>query len=440
MAYNDVRAKTDGPANRLNDICLMLKHMLKPLLLGKHAARTLVSGLLLASILVLLAPSSSYLAIEQPHVGLGVYLAERDHVYLLNDMEFDWAVWQLQWSLAEPSKGNYQWLGLDQLLANAQSEGLNVVLRVDSAPDWARTGPVGAPPDDMDDFGDFLSAVASRAAGQVAGYVIWNEPNLPENWGGSPSAPEYVQMLQAVYPRIKAADPDSAVITAGMATTGGPGGSQCGLGSALASGPLTAYTQELYAAGVVNDLNFICGIYLNGGKPYFDVLGSHPYGFAYEPQRDPGSVGGLAFRRVEQQRALMDLYDDGDKQIWVIEFGWILDPGSTCRSWGDWPTRTWQIVSEQKQAAYLVDAYLYAMSHYPWMGVMSFFNMDFATVYWYDYCEPARWYSVAYRKVHTDPGNSPIVFRQGYYALQGMVLALGGGPKAFLPLAVRNQG
>jgi hypothetical protein len=389
----------------------------------------------------LATPSSSRLAIERPHVGFGAFLSERSHVYLVDNMSFDWVVWQLQWSLAEPRRGNYQWLGLDELLSDAQSEGLKVVLRVDSAPDWARSGPAGSPPDDMADFGDFMSVLATRARGKVSGYVIWNEPNLPENWGGSPNAREYVQMLESVYPRIKAADPDAAVITSGMATTGGPGGSECGVGTALASGPLTAYTRELYASGVVNDLDFICRIYRRGGKPYFDVLGSHPYGFAYEPQRDPTSVSGLAFRRVEQQRALMEIRNDGGKQIWVIEFGWILDPGSTCRHWGDWPTRTWQIVSRQNQADYLRDAYLYAMSKYPWMGVMSFFNMDFATVYWYDYCEPARWYSLTYRKPHDDPLNFPtIYYRPAYRALRSMASALAGGPKAYFPLVTQNGG
>ena len=79
------------------------------------------------------------------------------------------------------------------------------------------------------------------------------------------------------------------------------------------------------------------------------------------------------------------------------------------------------------------------MSHYPWMGVMSFFNMDFATVYWYHRCEPARWYSVAYRQNHTDPLNSPIVYRPAYFSLRGMASALAGRPKAFVPLGLRNR-
>jgi hypothetical protein len=418
--------------------CLERRSRSKLIKPGVGLSRSAALACLLAFLLMLLTPSPSRLAIEQPQVGRGAFLSERSNAHLVSDMGFDWLVWNLQWDGAEPSKGNYLWLGLDELLANAQAEGLKVVLRVDAAPEWARSGSEGAPPDDMDDLGDFMAAVAARAAGKVAGYVIWNEPNLPVNWGGSPNSSQYVQMLQAVYPRIKAADADAAVITAGMATTGGPGGSLCGLGGELAGTKLAAYTEQLYASGVVNDLDFICDIYRSGGKPYFDVLGSHPYGFAYEPQRSPGSVSGLAFRRVERQRALMELQGDTAKQIWVIEFGWILDPGGQCYNWGDWPTRTWQIVSEQKQAQYLMNAYLYAQDHYPWMGVMSFFNMDFATVYWYDYCEPARWYSIAYRAVHTDPGNSPIVYRRAYYALRTMVYALAGGPKAFVPLATGN--
>jgi hypothetical protein len=425
---------TCGEDNGLKRMCV--SKLRKP---TRSVTRSAGLGLLLALLLALLNPSTSRLAIEEPHVGLGAFLSERSNASLVADMEFDWLVWNVQWSQAEPSKGNYQWYGLDQLLASAQSLGLKVILRVDSAPGWARSGPEGAPPDDMDDFGDFMEALAAHSAGQVAGYVIWNEPNLPENWGGSPSAKEYAKMLKAVYPRIKAADGDAAVVTAGMATTGGPGGELCNLGASLAGMQITAYTEQLYGAGVKNDLDFICGIYRNGGKEYFDVLGSHPYGFAYEPRRNPGSVSGLAFRRVEQQRQLMEIRNDGDKQIWAIEFGWILDPGSSCYQWGDWPTRTWQIVTAKKQAQYLRDAYLYAKSHYPWMGVMSFFNMDFATVYWYNYCEPVRWYSVAYREDHQDPGHSPIVYRKAYYTLQGMASALAGGPKAYLPLTTHNH-
>jgi hypothetical protein len=394
---------------------------------------------LLALFLLLLTPSGSYPAVPRPQPGYGGFLSERSNADLVAGMDFDWLVWTLEWKLAEPTEGVYDWYGLDQLLAEAQALDLSVILRVTSAPGWARSDPdPGAPPDDMNDLGDFMSALAAHAAGKVAGYVIWNEPNLPQNWGGSPSAAGYVSMLAAVHDQIKAADPDAAVVTAGMATTGGPGGSACLAGLNLGAMEITPYTQQLYAAGVVNDLDFICGIYQNGGQPYFDVLGSHPYGFAYEPERNPASVSGLAFRRAEQQRKVMERQGDGDKQIWAIEFGWILNPGPLCYGSGDWPTRIWQIVSESTQASYLVRAYWYAKLMWPWMGAMTVFNMDFATVYWYDYCEPVRWYSITYRADHKDPGHSPILYRQAYYALRDMPREL-GPYKTYLPLVMRNR-
>ena len=110
----------------------------------------------------------------------------------------------------------------------------------------------------------------------------------------------------------------------------GEGQGLCGVDRRVATTEITPYTQQLYDSGATNDLDFLCGIYRNGGKAYFDVLGSNPYGFAYGPERDPSSVGDSAFRRVEQQRAVMESQGDGDKQIWAIEFGWILDPGPSC--------------------------------------------------------------------------------------------------------------
>ncbi|MGB3903844.1 MAG: beta-galactosidase [Anaerolineae bacterium] len=402
-----------------------------------RAQRFLVRALVVVAVLLVLTPPSYPLALQPPDIGLGAFLAERSHAYLVDEMDFEWLVWTLEWKLAEPSEGNYDWFGLDQLLTAAENLGLQVVLRVTSAPDWARSSlEEAAPPDDMSDLGNFMYTLASHAQGKVAGYVIWNEPNLPIYWGGSPSPAQYVNMLSVVYPQIKAGDPNAAVVTAGMATTGGAGGAACGVGASMAAEEIGLYTQQLYAAGAMNDLDFICGIYHQGGKGYFDVLGSHPYGFAYEPERDPSSVNGLAFRRVEQQRAVMESQDDSGKEIWALESGWILDPGLSCRTWGDWPTRTWQIVSEHTQADYLERAFRYAGGHWPWMGMMSLFNMDFAAMYWYDYCHPVRWYSITYRENHLDPGNSPILYREGYYALQVMQMDL--DPRAYLPLVLRN--
>lgn len=381
--------------------------------------------------------SRSSQALVRPHLGYGANIAELSDTDILTEMGFGWFVHYLDWAGAEPSKGNYDWDHLDNIINDAQSSGLKAILRVQLTPDWAWSGngDTTGPPDDMNDFGDFMEALAIYARGKIAGYVIWNEPNLPYEWGGNnPNPAQYVQMLQAVYLRIKAADPEALVITAGMATTGGGGGAACGVGTGIALQKVSLFTQNLYAAGVMSDLDFICGIYLNGGKDYFDALGSHPYGFAAPYNELPST--GLAFRRVEQQRAVMEAMGDSAKQIWAIEFGWVLHPGDSCHSEWDWPDRWWQIVSEEEQATNLRGAYQYAYHYWPWMGVMNFFNLDFATVPWYDYCQPMRWYSVVYRDT---PGVGDYEYRPAYYALRDMVKPTSGPYKGYLPLVYKGS-
>jgi len=377
-------------------------------------------------------PATPTEAVLPSTLGYGAGIAALGDTDILTEMGFGWFVHYLDWAGAEPSKGNYNWADLDNIINAAQSSGLKAILRVQLTPDWAwsGSGDTTSPPDNMDDFGDFMEALATHAQGKIAGYVIWNEPNLPYEWGGNnPNPAQYVQMLQAVYPRIKAADPEALVITAGMATTGGGGGAACGVGAGIAMQKVSPFTQNLFAAGVMSDLDFICGIYLSGGKYYFDILGSHPYGFAAAYNELPST--GLAFRRVEQQRAVMEAMEDSDKQIWAIEFGWVLDPGESCHYTHDWESRWWQRVSEAEQATNLAGAYGYAYHNWPWMGVMNFFNLDFATVPWYDYCQPMRWYSVVYRDTL---GLGELKYRPAYYALRDMVKPTSGPYKGYFPL------
>lgn len=305
-----------------------------------------------------------------------------------------------------------------------------------NAPNWAWLGS-GNPPLDLEEFAQFMGLVASRGQGKVAAYIIWNEPNLPREWDDrSPQPSWYAKMLQAVNPAIKAADPNALVVAAGMATIGGDG---CAA-AISATSTQAAFTQAFLTAGAVSDLDFIRGMYQNGAKDYFDALGTHPYGFASPPEKDPCAVNGLAFRRVEQQRAVMAAQGDGEKPMWAIEFGWILDPGAGCQNYGDWPSRWWQRVTPQDQADYLLRAYQYAFDNWPWMGVMSLFNLDFGAVPWYNSCEPIRWYSIVYRENPQDPANNPLQYRPAYAALKAMPQNTPGSPASLSGQVLDNRG
>jgi len=349
-------------------------------------------------------------ALPRPHLGYGAFVANLGNLNMVNDLGFGWFAHPLSWAGAEPINNSYQPDDLDNIVDAAQSNNLKLILRVSDAPDWAWG--MGDPSQWANEFGDFMVWVAgrvkSRAPNLEVAYVIWNEPNLPNEWEGRASQPSWmVNLLQAAYPRIKAVDPEAVVVAPGMATTGGSF-SGCGVNiSTTAVGMNATYTQRLLATLAMNDLEFICAIYQNGGQGYFDVLGTHPYGFAYEPERNPSSVNGLAFRRAEQQRAIMEAQGDGDKQMWAIEFGWFVNncPGEDCS--GPWESRVWQIVSESNQADYLVRAYDYAFENWPWMGVMTFFNLDFNIVSWYQCCDPIRGYGIANNPAYNALKNMP---------------------------------
>lgn len=313
-------------------------------------------------------------------VGYGMHVAVAEHMHLIRAAGFTHVKAYLSWANSEPEKGRYQWHyspftgDAYNIATNAQRSGLKLIVRVDTPPDWAAAGSGNRPPDDLDDFADFMAGLARYLRGWVLAYEIYNEPNLSREWGGQPPDPErYAAMLKAVYPAIKSADPDALVISAGMATTAGDGG-----------------------ATSMNDLEFIRRMYLAGAKGYFDVLGSHPYAFGSAPQleRDDGTAG---FFRPVQQRAVMLEFGD-ESPIWATEFGWPIHPGEFGRerhlAHPAWSGFEWQVVSQPDQAEYLRAAYVYARRNWPWMGVMVLFNLDFSAAPWYPEHEPMRFFSI----------------------------------------------
>ncbi|MBI2863055.1 MAG: cellulase family glycosylhydrolase [Chloroflexi bacterium] len=344
-------------------------------------------------------------------LGYGVSVADLANSAYVSDLGFGYMKVGLSWARSEFSKGDYAWNGgrandADNIANAAQGRNLQLLIRVDGAPAWENGVGGTAPPSNLNDFGDFLYALASHLRGKVTAYEIWNEPNLASEWGGgAPDPGRYAQMLQAVYGRIKAGDPNALVVTAGLATNGEHGGF------------------------ALDDLDFIQQMYNAGARGYFDVLGSHPYGFAYPPEYDPGAASGLAFRRAEQQYAVMAANGDGGKPIWATEFGWLLDTGC------DWPDRNWQKVGEPTQADYLVRAFNYALANWSWMGAMFVFNLDFGADYYQagcpgntNMCNPMRYYSLTYRDNPCSPGTNAIKFRLAYSALKSM-------PKSLPPTA-----
>lgn len=340
---------------------------------------------------------------EPAHLGYGALVGSADHVISLTVMGFDWAKGLVSW---ESSGLPYDWAAVDNQLREFVPHLSHVLLTIIGPPPPGVGNPPASPAD-LAAFYTFTLALAAHVSetwrGQgleTVAYEIWNEPNLDYEWGGAPDAAQYAALLKAGYQGIKAGDPQALVVSAGLATTGG-------------SAAELAWARRLYGAEVVvPDLTFLREMYRAGARGYLDALGSHPYGGSYPPDTPPSQVTiPIYFRRAEEQHQVM--LEQGDSSpVWATEFGWVL--ATDC----DLGEHEWMEVSEEQQAAYLAAAYAYADSRWPWMGPMFLFNLDLATVNWYQECDPVRWYSITYREDPQLPG--PILPRQAFFRLRDM--------------------
>ncbi len=302
-----------------------------------------------------------------PHAaaGLNVWIYENDPkpvVDMVLDLKARWVLHQLSWYQIEPQKGVYKWEKLDRAVDALSKAGLFVVLHPVHAPEWAWASDKVGYPKDPADFGRFMTLVAQRYKGKVAGYQIWNEPNFAHETGLYASASHYGALLKLGYTSVKSVDPKAVVILGALTPTG---------------------LNDPYKA--VDDVEFLRRLYAyNSGelKGYFDVLGAHPGSNANPPEamypEQPGPGPGWTnhasfyFRRVEQLRQVMVENGDGHKQIWLTEFGWTsVEKAAPGFEYAEQNT-------EQEQADYISRAFKMGRDRYPWMGPMLVFNLNFA--------------------------------------------------------------
>lgn len=326
-------------------------------------------ALLLVAGFLFIAPSPAASnrgqAVPLRGIGYGI-ISEPERRNLVADLGFNWVKYLVQWKDSQPDRSSrISFDPYDDWVDQARALGLRVLLRVDAPPAWA-TGATehNAPPLDDADLAEFMYQMALHFKGRVDAWEIWNEPNITWEWGmRRPDPAKLASMLKAVYPRVKAADPNTFVIIGGLSTTGGD---------------FEDNGNEIH----IGDLGYLTLLARAGAQGYFDAIGSHPYGGPYPPEKEydinnSSTPVGLYFRRTELQHEAWQRATGQDVAIWLTEFGWIQDFGWNC-TWADSNAtgRMAQKVSPQQQAAYLAGAFPYARANWPWIGPMIMFNLD----------------------------------------------------------------
>jgi hypothetical protein len=258
-----------------------------------------------------------------------------------------WIKQHFSWEEIEPlAKGEFDWVKYDRIVDLAEGHGMHVIARLDRPPDWTRQDDTfkTRPPDDLDDYGDFVYAFVDRYRGRVRYIQIWNEPNLTAEWGfRRVDAVAYTRLLEVAYRRAKEADPNVVVLSA----------------------PLAITLEDASMRGNHNDLIFLEQMYQTGAGEYFDILSVNAFGLDLPPE-DPPDPNVLNFRRTELHRALMEKYGDADKPLWINEYGWNAAPASFADE-----LLTWERVTEEQQAEYTVRGIEWARENWPWLGVVN---------------------------------------------------------------------
>jgi polysaccharide biosynthesis protein PslG len=287
-------------------------------------------------------------------------------VQMVHDAGVRWMKQEFPWSELEFRPGVYydeknsksSWAKFDDIVRLAAGQGLQVIARLDRAPDWARrpgANNFGAPPRDMKLFGDFVEAfvrhynVDPQSPGAIHFLQIWNEPNLEREWdaGKTVSAGDYVALLREAATRARAVDPNIVILSAPLATTNE---------SAAANTPPGTHNER--------ETTYMAEMYDAGAAPYFDVASANAFGYNSPPEEAP-SADAYNFRRVELLRAVMEQHNDARTPVWITEYAWDA-PDTSVVAQSD---ILWGKVTLQQQADYTVRGITYGREHWPWVGV-----------------------------------------------------------------------
>ncbi|MGY1615372.1 hypothetical protein ACI797_01380 [Geodermatophilus sp. SYSU D00691] len=241
---------------------------------------------------------------------------------------------------------------LDPLVDRARELGLEVYLHVNSTPTWIDDrgtwyGPEG---EGAEEWAALFAQLVARWGTQVAGYEVWNEPNIREAWRQGPDPGAYADLLKAVWTAVQDVEPDAQLI-----------------GGVLSNNDL-GYMHALSEALAERGGNAENGF-------YYDQLGVHPYagaeGVGYDPKVVAGQhdvetdfgVKDMTFLGVERLRDQV-YEDEGIRRDVVIgEFGYDTTPGA------------WYHVAEPERSEYLSEA-LHIAASWDWVEAFTVYTGD----------------------------------------------------------------
>ena len=244
-------------------------------------------------------------------------------------------------------------------IQNAHNNGLKILVSIKDNAGHTRI----ASPDYQEQFIQYLERVATLGADAIE---VWNEPNLDREWpadqmGGA----NYTELLKKAYPRIKAANPNTMVISAALSPTGAFSGGCGSIGSVYGCDD-KPFLQDMVNAGALN---------------YLDCVGMHYNEGLLAPSATSGDPRGNSGHYTRYFRGMLDTYGailGGARSICLTEIGYL-----SGEEWGYLPSAfSWNPASPvnmsvAQHADYLGQAVTLARQTGN-IRLMIIFNVDFA--------------------------------------------------------------
>lgn len=293
------------------------------------------------------------------------------------------------------------WQKYDHIVNLAYEYGLELVVRIDRPPDWARAtalkrpewfegierdpGSTG-PPDNYGDYSSFVYRVVSRYQGKVRFFQIWNEPNLKNEWNWiEPDPEDFTRLLRFGAAAAKRANPDAVIVFPSLAPVDG-----------------------MDKRAPMSEMEYLDRVYRAGGGDAFDILSAQSYGLGQPPDEhryirlrpfDNWSWTRPIDTRTDVSRLVllrevMELHGDDDTAIWISEMGWNSAPDTIPAerryTWGP-------PVSEAQKADYLIGQLERARDEWPWVGVMHIWMLRYGGYLEPDPADPTPYFALVQR-------------------------------------------
>ena len=171
--------------------------------------------------------------IPASYFGLTVHQSSLVPVVPYNTVRSWDAVPGPDWADSNPAPGVYKFASLDAFIAANQATGStpgrDMIYTLGRTPQWASSQPNAptdygpgqcAPPSDITNWDNYVTAVATHANGAIKYWEIWNEPMNAKYYCGD--IPTMVTLAQHARTIIKNIDPDAVILSPATGSGWGP--------------------------------------------------------------------------------------------------------------------------------------------------------------------------------------------------------------------------